>query len=247
MLDCGSYVIGVVMSLYDPTVEMSAQDVVIFLVDDREFTVAAAISEMNGVGKLLRWRIARIGNRRILDPWGNPDVWAPQTLFTSGYRWSLQNGDAVITPDPTRRAICYDVTRIMKTLVPSGSGWAQDLDQRLPAADITLVTRRTEVLALWPSRTLSKSSAGAPPRHDWEEGQLYLEKLWAQNGDPKLPMNGVDGWRSDTDIAKAVQDHMAKLARNPSYQLCGSGCDQSSATSASLGKIDFAQFRLRDF
>jgi hypothetical protein len=55
-----------------------------------------------------------------------------------------------------------------------------------------------------------KKKAGAPSRHDCEEGKQYFEKLWAEKGDPTEEANQVAGWRSRSDAAKMVLAHLEK-------------------------------------
>jgi hypothetical protein len=56
--------------------------------------------------------------------------------------------------------------------------------------------------------TPQKSKGGAPLRHDWQEGIAYAQTLWEGRGDPKLPENAMEGWRSDHDIAVLVIAHL---------------------------------------
>jgi hypothetical protein len=50
------------------------------------------------------------------------------------------------------------------------------------------------------------------PKYDWVEAELFVNQRWEQWGDPCDDQNQRDGWRSDSDIAKHVLEHLAKLA-----------------------------------
>jgi hypothetical protein len=49
---------------------------------------------------------------------------------------------------------------------------------------------------------------GAKVKYDWDDAFLYVHQLLGQRGDPLLPANAYEGWRSDADIGRAVQIYM---------------------------------------
>jgi hypothetical protein len=49
---------------------------------------------------------------------------------------------------------------------------------------------------------------GRPEEHDWEEARLYALKLLSERGDPTNEADQVKGWKSKTDLAKAVLNHL---------------------------------------
>jgi hypothetical protein len=56
----------------------------------------------------------------------------------------------------------------------------------------------------------ARAGAGRPEQNDWDDaGQCALELLKSR-GDPTDPLNQRDGWRSKTDVAKAVLDYLEK-------------------------------------
>jgi hypothetical protein len=63
-----------------------------------------------------------------------------------------------------------------------------------------------------PAEPARKSRAGRKPKYDWVEAELFVSQRWEQWGDPCDDQNQRDGWRSDSDIAKHVLEHLAKLA-----------------------------------
>jgi hypothetical protein len=58
--------------------------------------------------------------------------------------------------------------------------------------------------------TRQKSTAGRARVHDRDEAIAFAKKLLADRGDPKQALNATTGWRSDTDIARHVADHLEK-------------------------------------
>jgi len=56
---------------------------------------------------------------------------------------------------------------------------------------------------------------GSPEQYDWEEGFLFMHQELNKRGDPKNPINAVDGWRSDADVARLVAAHVAIDGRQP--------------------------------
>lgn len=49
---------------------------------------------------------------------------------------------------------------------------------------------------------------GRPNEHDWEEAGLFALKLLSERGDPTIERNQVEGWKSKTDLANAVLEHL---------------------------------------
>jgi hypothetical protein len=58
------------------------------------------------------------------------------------------------------------------------------------------------------------AKAGRREEHEWVEAKQYLEKIWDERGDPANEQNQVEGWRSDTNVANAVLDHLGKHAKS---------------------------------
>jgi hypothetical protein len=56
---------------------------------------------------------------------------------------------------------------------------------------------------------------GSPATYDWDEGRLFMRQELGGRGDPLDPLNAVDGWRSDADVARAVAAHIAIGDRQP--------------------------------
>jgi hypothetical protein len=50
---------------------------------------------------------------------------------------------------------------------------------------------------------------GSPAKYDWGEGFLFMRQELDRRGDPLDPLNAVDGWRSDADVARVVAAHIA--------------------------------------
>jgi hypothetical protein len=66
-----------------------------------------------------------------------------------------------------------------------------------------------------------KRRAGDVPRHDWLEAKLYVEKkLWPKRGDPLDAENRKEDWKSDSDLHRAVIEHLAIVGKksNPDYE-----------------------------
>jgi hypothetical protein len=50
---------------------------------------------------------------------------------------------------------------------------------------------------------------GHPKEYDWDEGLQFMRRELDERGDPKNPINAVEGWRSDADVARLVAAHVA--------------------------------------
>src|SRR5262245_16899269 len=50
---------------------------------------------------------------------------------------------------------------------------------------------------------------GPPEQYDWDEGFQFMRRELDKRGDPKNPINAVEGWRSDADVARLVAFHIA--------------------------------------
>jgi hypothetical protein len=57
----------------------------------------------------------------------------------------------------------------------------------------------------------ARAGAGRPPVGDWDEAELFAFKLFDERGDPDEPGQD-DGWRTRTDVADAVHQHLVDLA-----------------------------------
>jgi hypothetical protein len=69
------------------------------------------------------------------------------------------------------------------------------------------------------------SRAGAPEEHDWEEGKLFVMQELKTRGNPLDKNNQTKGWKTITDVAKLVIDHLVKLSKEEGYE----GPDLSTA------------------
>jgi hypothetical protein len=58
----------------------------------------------------------------------------------------------------------------------------------------------------------ARAGAGHPEEFDWIEAEQYAMVLLKARGDPTNRLNQVEGWRSKTDFANAVLDHLQKRA-----------------------------------
>jgi hypothetical protein len=56
-----------------------------------------------------------------------------------------------------------------------------------------------------------RSRVGRPPKHDWEEGLLFAEKLFTERGDFADSQNQMAGWKTEADFARAIIAHMSRL------------------------------------
>jgi hypothetical protein len=56
-----------------------------------------------------------------------------------------------------------------------------------------------------------KRRRGRKPTHDWEEAGLFFEQEWDKRGDPADEQNKGDGWKSDSDVARHVLEHLTRL------------------------------------
>jgi hypothetical protein len=56
-----------------------------------------------------------------------------------------------------------------------------------------------------------KGRAGPPEKYDWEEGKLYVMRELEQNGDPTQTENQKERWRTQTDVANKLRDHLEKV------------------------------------
>jgi hypothetical protein len=63
-----------------------------------------------------------------------------------------------------------------------------------------------------PSELVQQSRPGRKPTHDWSEAKLYFEELWNKRGDPNDDQNKQDDWKSDSDVARHVLDHLVQHA-----------------------------------
>jgi hypothetical protein len=58
----------------------------------------------------------------------------------------------------------------------------------------------------------ARAGAGRPKESDWGDAEMFAMGLFKTKGDPKNPLHQVEGWRSNSDVAKAVLDYLEKLA-----------------------------------
>lgn len=55
-----------------------------------------------------------------------------------------------------------------------------------------------------------EKKGGNKDAHDWGEGQAFFDLLWETKGDPALPENQAEGWRTDGDIWTAISEHLGR-------------------------------------
>lgn len=67
------------------------------------------------------------------------------------------------------------------------------------------------------------SRAGAPERHDWEEGELFVMQELKTRGSPLDKNNQTEGWKTISDVARLLIKHLEKLSKD------GIGPDESTA------------------
>lgn len=60
--------------------------------------------------------------------------------------------------------------------------------------------------------TAARRGAGRPAEIDWIEADEAAAKLLNERGDPTDPKDKTKGWRSKSDLARAVLDHFEQLA-----------------------------------
>ena len=56
------------------------------------------------------------------------------------------------------------------------------------------------------------SRSGAPEQHDWEEGKLFVMQELKSRGSPLDKNNQTKGWKTISDVARLVIDHLEKLS-----------------------------------
>ena len=49
---------------------------------------------------------------------------------------------------------------------------------------------------------------GVKDKYDWDDAFQYMRQILNERGDPLLPVNAYDGWRSDADVGRTVQEYM---------------------------------------
>jgi hypothetical protein len=63
-----------------------------------------------------------------------------------------------------------------------------------------------------------KRRRGRKDAYDWDEGDQYMKKILHERGDPLMSINAQDGWRSDADVGREVQEHIKKGNRKPDFK-----------------------------
>ena len=58
------------------------------------------------------------------------------------------------------------------------------------------------------------SRSGAPEQHDWEEGELFAKRELKTRGNPLDKKNQTNGWKSISDVARLVIDHLEELSED---------------------------------
>jgi len=61
------------------------------------------------------------------------------------------------------------------------------------------------------------SSAGAPEQHDWEEGRLFAMQELKTRGNPLDKNNQIKGWKTISDLATLVRNHLKDLSKDKGY------------------------------
>jgi hypothetical protein len=80
-------------------------------------------------------------------------------------------------------------------------------------------------------KTKQAPRAGAPEQHDWEEGKLFVMQEFKTRGNPLDKNNQTEGWKSISDVARLLIDHLEKLSKD------GIGPEMSTARGKVSGWI----------
>src|SRR5215471_1189138 len=83
------------------------------------------------------------------------------------------------------------------------------------------------------SKAKQASRAGAPEQHDWEEGKLFVMQELKTRGNPLDKSDQTKGWKTISDVAKLVIDHLKKISKDKDYE----GSDPSTARGRVSGWI----------
>jgi hypothetical protein len=77
------------------------------------------------------------------------------------------------------------------------------------------------------------SGAGAPEQHDWEEGEMFAMQELTAKGNPLDKKNQTKGWKTISDLATLVRDHLKVLSKDKDY----AGPDMSTTRGKASGWI----------
>jgi hypothetical protein len=83
-----------------------------------------------------------------------------------------------------------------------------------------------------PSPVHRKTGAGHPDEYDWDEGKQFVMQELERRGDPTRPENRTKDWRSKTDIARKLIDHLTRFGDDDA------GPDLSTARGRVRGWLD---------
>ena len=139
--------------------------------------------------------------------WAGSPYFDPDLVFENG----LIDAPARRKPGLMRRVTPDERCRIV---VPR-----ENLDAFLKASEAL----RKSTLKKKRRKTKGASRAGAPEEHDWEEGKLFVMQELKTRGNPLDKNNQTKGWRTISDVAKLLIDHLEELSKD------GVGPDMSTA------------------
>jgi len=139
--------------------------------------------------------------------WAGSPYFDPDLVFENG----LIDAPARRKPGLMRRVTPDERCRIV---VPR-----ENLDAFLKASEAL----RKSTLKKKRRKTKGASRAGAPEEHDWEEGKLFVMQELKTRGNPIDKNNQTKGWRTISDVAKLLIDHLEELSKD------GVGPDMSTA------------------
>ncbi|MFZ2081641.1 MAG: hypothetical protein WAV38_34330, partial [Xanthobacteraceae bacterium] len=106
----------------------------------------------------------------------------------------------------------FKTGQILAAIRPRALRWSRRRVQLIEERCRIVVTRESLDAFLKAAKKRARTSrAGRPDDHDWIEGKQYLMKELESRGSPRDPKNHVKGWRSDSDAAKLMCDHLEDL------------------------------------
>jgi hypothetical protein len=129
----------------------------------------------------------------------------------------IENGEIVVIDLHTLPYTKRDVLRWIVSLLEGLANWKQGAP--LPSfpygvAEYLKHLRFSRIELKGPAR----AGAGRPEEYDWEDAKLKFLQLIEERGDPEDPAERGKGWRSMTDVSKAILEYMEKRAEKTGTQ-----------------------------
>jgi len=128
--------------------------------------------------------------------WAGSPYFDPDLVFENG----LIDAPARRKPGSMRRVTPDERCRIVMP--------RENLDAFLKAGEAL----RKSTLKKKRRRTKGASRAGAPEEHDWEEARLFVMQELKARGNPLDKNNQTKGWRTISDVAKLLIDHLENFS-----------------------------------